>query len=54
MRIRGVIAVAGLLLAMAAVIGRARADRSVKDGAEASELAGAPNLGAILREDCKI
>jgi capsular exopolysaccharide synthesis family protein len=43
--------VVGLLMGAAVAIARARLDRSVKDPEEAAELAGAPVIGTILRDD---
>jgi capsular exopolysaccharide synthesis family protein len=41
----------GLLIGAALAIARARLDRSVREAEEASELAGAPVIGVILRDD---
>jgi capsular exopolysaccharide synthesis family protein len=41
----------GLLIGAALAIARARFDRSVREAEEASELAGAPVIGVILRDD---
>jgi capsular exopolysaccharide synthesis family protein len=41
----------GLLLGGGAAIARSRLDRTVRDGGEATELAGAPVIGVILRDD---
>ncbi|WP_299955335.1 polysaccharide biosynthesis tyrosine autokinase [uncultured Modestobacter sp.] len=43
--------VVGLLAGVAAVIGRSAADRSVRDPERAADLAGAPVIGVVLRDD---
>lgn len=44
-------ALVGLLAGAVAAVGRARLDQSVKNAEEAAELAGAPVIGVILRDD---
>jgi capsular exopolysaccharide synthesis family protein len=44
-------AVIGLLLGTGGAVARGRLDRSVRDAEEAAELAGAPVIGVVLRDD---